>query len=73
MNGRTSTLYVTGTGFIRFVTTDEVVLDLDPAEEAGTTAAESAEEAGTAATESAQKVTTATATKKTRKTEKTDG
>lgn len=34
VSGRTSTLYAAATGFIRFVTTDEVVLDLDPASEA---------------------------------------
>lgn len=31
IRGTTSTLYGTAAGFIRFVTTDEVVLDLDPA------------------------------------------
>lgn len=30
VSGRTSTQYATATGFIRFVTTDEVVLDFDP-------------------------------------------
>lgn len=61
VNGRTSTLYETGTGFIRFVTTDEVVLDFDPAAEAGAADAKSTAKIAT------------TAGKKTRKTEKTDG
>lgn len=33
VSGRTTTLYAAATGFIRFVTTDEVVLDLDPEDE----------------------------------------
>ena len=60
VNGRTSTLYETGTGFIRFVTTDEVVLDFDPAAEKEAAAVESTTK-------------TATTAKKTRKKETTDG
>lgn len=60
VNGRTSTLYEAGTGFIRFVTTDEVVLDFDPTAEAGTTEVETTAK-------------TATTPKKTRKKEMADG
>lgn len=47
VNGRTSTLYEAGTGFIRFVTTDEVVLDLDPAGEAEAAGTESTKKTAT--------------------------
>lgn len=64
VHGLASTLYSPHTGRIRFVTADEVVLDFDQDDKAGTAAA---------AAESAKGTTTTTATKKTRKTEKTDG
>lgn len=58
VNGRTSTLYDTGTGFIRFVTTDEVVLDFDPAAEKGAAAVESTTKAATTAKKTRKKETT---------------